>query len=132
MSDYDLVQEVNGRFYDSRLGSLIDEMYVFADESGMQLNPRYDGQATWQFSWSEHGLERHIDAIISERTFIELHIHSGAFRDDAESGKRHFTRKPKRGYMLFLPIAKATLRETLEMALRDARVISEADLEEGL
>jgi hypothetical protein len=114
------------------LGSLIDEMYRFAEELGMRLNPRYDVQSTWQFTWSERGLERHIDAIISERTFIELHILSGAFRDDAESGKRYFTRKPKRGYILFLPIAKTTLRETLEMALRDARDISEEDVEEGL
>lgn len=129
---YQLTRRADGRLYDDRLGPLNEAMYRFAEEHSMRLEPRYYYASSWSFEWQAGGLDRSIEVIIQQRTYVELHILPGSSFDDKAERVRHFTKKLRRGYILFLPIEVLILLETLEMARKDAMSYAPEDLADSV
>jgi hypothetical protein len=125
---YDIKRDSRGREYDRRLEDYYEELYSFAERHGLNLTHRYRDTPTWSFSFEAGDINRRIDLMIVERSYVELLIMGTAHRDDAEARPRYFMKKPFRMYTLFLPTDRSVLQDTLELARRDALTFDLVDL----
>src|SRR5205809_5693937 len=101
-----LVHERGGRYYDPRLGTLTDAMYLFADEHKMDLRPRYLEVPVWYFLWQPADLQCSIQLeLLDERSGYKINLCPSAWVDDLKNGVRLYTTNSL-CRTITLPIAK--------------------------
>jgi hypothetical protein len=124
-SDFLIVEEEEGRYYDRRLGHLTDAMYGFATLSHMALEPRY---SAWYFLWKDREIQRSIQLNVLDETYpYRIEVIPSAWIDDLKQGYRFYLPARQR-QTLELPVSRRDLLRLLAESKREAELITRQDL----